>query len=299
MKHSVYYKFLLGYILFGLISILVINILSSKRVNDTITEDTAKSIYDDGNIILNRCFNNDFSSLTTSPDIIKDLHNASAMIECRMWIIDTTGRILYDTNNIKINKILSDFDITDFGNKYYMVGNFYGNFDNKTLSVAIPIVGDFQTEGYMIFHRDTDTIRQRGNSVLGIIYWTFFIVYDLSLIILLIFTFVVYIPLRKISHASREFAKGNLTYEGLSSFTNEDEIGNLGVSLNYMATKLYNLEEDQKKFIGNVSHDFRSPLTSIKGYLEAILDGTIPEDMYEKYITRVISETERLNKNLD
>ena len=56
------------------------------------------------------------------------------------------------------------------------------------------------------------------------------------------------------------------------------------------------MEEYQKTFIANVSHDFRSPLTSIKGYLEAILDGTIPPEMYEKYLTRVISETERLNK---
>lgn len=296
MKHSVYYKFLLGYILFGLISILVINMLSSRRVTQTVTADAAQSVYDKGNVILNRYFNNDFSSLTTNPEIAKDLQNASALINCRLWITDTNGRIVYDTNNIKINEVISDFDITDFGNKYYMVGDFYGNFDNETLSVAIPIVGNFKTEGYMIFHRGTDVIKERTNEVLKTIYWTFFIVYDLSLIILLIFTFVVYIPLRKISHASKEFAKGNLTYEGLASFTNEDEIGNLGMSLNYMARKLNSLEEDQKKFIGNVSHDFRSPLTSIKGYVEAMKDGTIPPEMQGKYLDIVLFETERLTK---
>ena len=63
-----------------------------------------------------------------------------------------------------------------------------------------------------------------------------------------------------------------------------------------MSSELNKLEEYQKTFIANVSHDFRSPLTSIKGYLEAILDGTIPPEMQEKYLTRVISETERLNK---
>ena len=296
MKHSVYYKFLLGYILFGLISILVINMLSTRRVTQTVTADAAQSIYDKGNVILNRYFNNDFSSLTTNPEIIKDIQNASALINCRLWITDTNGRIVYDTNNIKLNEVISDFDITDFGNRYYMVGDFYGNFDNETLSVAIPIVGNFKTEGYMIFHRGTDVIKERTNEVLKTIYWTFFIIYDLSLIILLIFTFVVYIPLRKISHASKEFAKGNLTYEGLASFTNEDEIGNLGMSLNYMARKLNSLEEDQKKFIGNVSHDFRSPLTSIKGYVEAMKDGTIPPEMQGKYLDIVLFETERLTK---
>ena len=63
-----------------------------------------------------------------------------------------------------------------------------------------------------------------------------------------------------------------------------------------MSDELNKAEEYQRTFIANVSHDFRSPLTSIKGYLEAIIDGTIPPEMYEKYLTRVIAETERLNK---
>ena len=50
----------------------------------------------------------------------------------------------------------------------------------------------------------------------------------------------------------------------------------------------------QRKFISNVSHDFRSPLTSIKGYTEAILDGTIPPEMQEKYLKIVVYETDRL-----
>ena len=63
-----------------------------------------------------------------------------------------------------------------------------------------------------------------------------------------------------------------------------------------MASKIARSEDDQKKFVANVSHDFRSPLTSIRGYLEAMLDGTIPPEMHEKYITIVLNETERLTK---
>ena len=118
--------------------------------------------------------------------------------------------------------------------------------------------------------------------------------FGLSLIILLVFTQTVYLPLRKITEGADEYAAGNLDYR--IDVPTHDEMGYLAATLNYMSDELNKMEEYQKNFIANVSHDFRSPLTSIKGYLEAILDGTIPPEMYEKYLSRVISETERLHK---
>ena len=296
MKHSVYYKFLLAYILFGVLCIYFIHNLSSERVEDDLIYNKATDMYNQGNAILNRNFNNNFYSLINNPDISNQLQSSGAIIQCNLWIVDTSGRVVYDTTVSHINKVIEDFDATDFGNKYYKVSKFYGNFDNKTLSVIIPIVGNFKTEGYLILHKDVKTILADSDNIMENIYWTFFVVYDLSLIILVVFTIVDYHPKRKKIHASREFAKGNLPYEGLASFTNEDEIGNLGVSLNYMVQKLNTLEEDQKKFIANVSHDFRSPLTSIKGYIEAMKDGTIPVEMQDKYLDIVLFETDRLTK---
>ena len=63
-----------------------------------------------------------------------------------------------------------------------------------------------------------------------------------------------------------------------------------------MARELRTLEEDERKFISNISHDFRSPLTSVKGYVEAMKDGTIPVEMQEKYFDIILFETERLTK---
>ena len=71
-------------------------------------------------------------------------------------------------------------------------------------------------------------------------------------------------------------------------------MGYLSASLNYMAAQLKDMEDYQKKFIANVSHDFRSPLTSIKGYVEAIVDGTIPQELQGKYLNIILFETERL-----
>ena len=81
-----------------------------------------------------------------------------------------------------------------------------------------------------------------------------------------------------------------------AEFNRVDELGQLANSLDFMAGEIEKLNDYQNKFIANVSHDFRSPLTSIKGYLEAMLDGTISPEMYEKYLNIVLFETERLNK---
>ena len=118
--------------------------------------------------------------------------------------------------------------------------------------------------------------------------------FALSLIILFVFTFTVFIPIKRISRVTKEYAAGNLDYK--LELNSRDEIGELSDSLNYMAARLKRTEDDQKKFIANVSHDFRSPLTSIRGYLEAMVDGTIPPEMHEKYIKIVLNETERLTK---
>ena len=63
-----------------------------------------------------------------------------------------------------------------------------------------------------------------------------------------------------------------------------------------MASELSKLDEYRRAFISNISHDFRSPLTSIKGYIEAILDGTIPPEKQERYLNIVVDETKHLSK---
>ncbi len=73
-------------------------------------------------------------------------------------------------------------------------------------------------------------------------------------------------------------------------------MGYLAKTLNYMADRINQNGEYQRTFIANVSHDFRSPLTSIKGYVEAILDGTIPPELQEHYLNIISHEADRLEK---
>ena len=191
-------------------------------------------------------------------------------------------------------RILENFDPTSFGTSYYMIGNFFGEFSEETLSVISPINYNYRVRGYLVIHSDMTTLIAEKESILNMIYIALAIFLLLVLAGLLLIGWIVYRPLNKISKAASEYAAGNLTYQ--IPLNTEDEFGHLADSMNYMARELNEMEEYERKFVANISHDFRSPLTSIKGYVEAMMDGTIPVELQEKYFKIVLFETDRLKK---
>lgn len=108
----------------------------------------------------------------------------------------------------------------------------------------------------------------------------------------LLIYFVNIIPIRRLCHAAKKFSV-NRVNPPIKIHTN-DEFQELANALNIIGRDLSNFDEYQRAFISNISHDFRSPLTSIRGYAQAMLDGTIPYEMQEKYLNIILSETERL-----
>ncbi|MDG5788963.1 HAMP domain-containing sensor histidine kinase [Evansella sp. AB-P1] len=101
-------------------------------------------------------------------------------------------------------------------------------------------------------------------------------------------------PLREMNHSALQFAKGDFSHR--VTIRTKDEIGQLGETFNYMAKELGSIDQMRKDFVANVSHDLRSPLTSIRGFLGALMDGTIPSDQQYKYFSIMKNETERLMK---
>ena len=99
-------------------------------------------------------------------------------------------------------------------------------------------------------------------------------------------------PLKEINSAVREFTKGDLTRRvNLSCGGELEELGN---SINRMAAELNRMEDSRRSFVANVSHELRSPMTSMRGYVQAMLDGTISQEDMPKYLGIVMDETTRL-----
>ncbi len=296
-KQTLYLKFIIAYIVFGFLSFVTIATLTSDMTLEFLIKDKAAALYKEATLISNRYASSFYNDALSIDDVKDQLEAIDTFTSASIWIINKNGDFIYSSRE-QINNArpitIKHFNPTDTGNSYYMLGNFYGQFKDTMLSVFSPITSNFKVQGYVVIHAPMNSIENSRDRLLNISYITLGIMFVLSTTILIVFTDMVYIPLKKITRATEEYAGGNLKYT--FEINKDDEIGYLAASLNYMASELSQSEENQKKFIANVSHDFRSPLTSIKGYLEAMVDGTISPEMHEKYLKIVLNETDRLAK---
>ena len=297
MRKTLYLKLILAYFIFGMFGFLVVATFVSNMTGDHLKKGKADSLYREAVLIANTYASDLYNSETSLEAVKSQLDALDTYLDATLWIINPSGRMILDSSSpldVENEIVIGNFDPTITEGSYYTVGNFFNTFDEDMLSVFAPITSDYKVKGYVVIHSSMQDIQSETDSLLNISYITLLILFLLSLIILIFFTEIVYIPLRKITLATEQYASGNMHYE--FNVESEDEMGYLAATLSYMASEIARSEDDQKKFVANVSHDFRSPLTSIKGYLEAMIDGTIPPEMHEKYLNILLNETERLRK---
>lgn len=294
IRRSLYLKFLLGYLLFGVAGFLAVSTLSARLTESYLIKSRARTLYDEANLIAAAYSGVYDGKALPLQSAYPQLEAVSTYLRAEIWIMDKNGAIVIDSTHSWDGRTIPDFDPTATGNRSYTVGSYFGSFPETVLSVSAPITGNYRTYGYVVIHLRMNYVREDAMQILNLVYISYGIVFLLSLTFLFIFHFAVYRPLAAITEGARQFADGNLTHR--IPVRAEDEMGYLATTMNGMAEKLARLEEDERRFIANVSHDFRSPLTSIKGFSEAILDGTIPPEQREKYMRRVIAESERLSK---
>lgn len=297
MKSTLYLKFIIIYIIFGFLSLFLVGTLTSQLILSRIENSTYSSLYQEANLIATNYLPDYFDENKPTADSAQVHAQLEAMriyTNASFWFVDVEGKMIAASplEGTTVPTVLEDFNPAANGNDQYQIGTYDGHFNHDVVTVMAPVVQGFFTKGYLLIHKPFSDITAQRDHMLFPIYLSIAVVYLFSFIILLGFQFFVYRPLRKITDAATQYASGNLTYEIPVHTT--DEMGYLSASLNYMATQIQDMEDYQKKFIANVSHDFRSPLTSIKGYVEAIADGTIPPELQGKYLNIISFETERL-----
>ncbi|MDO5131774.1 MAG: HAMP domain-containing sensor histidine kinase [Eubacteriales bacterium] len=297
MRKRLYLRIIIAYFLFGLFGFIAVATVISRLTNDYCVRDRARILYREAVRISDTYATELYNSAVSLETVQSQMEALSAYMDTEIWILNPSGRMIVNSRRApdpSEETIVENFDSTITAGNYYTTGSFFDSFDEEVLSVIAPITSRFKIRGYVVIHLPMAEIRRTADSMLNISYMLLVTLLVLSLIILFFFTEYVYKPLQHIIAAAEQYALGNMHYR--ISVEREDELGYLSASLGYMADTIARAEDDQKKFIANVSHDFRSPLTSMRGFLEAMLDGTIPPERHEHYLRVVLGETDRLTK---
>lgn len=301
MKISIYVKFILIYLMAALLSFIFVTEGTSRIMMNYIITKKADLLYEEAALLSTDYAEDYYRSQTTSSleTVHSHLNAIATYLNADIWMINIDGKVILKSGETLVfpdlmPDVIEHFDPTSFGTSYYMTGDFFGEFSEETLSVIAPINYNYRVRGYLVIHNELSSLAAEKEELLNIVYMTLAVLLFLALLVLLFIMRIISNPLKKITKATSEYASGNLAYQ--IELNREDEFGHLADSMNLMARELNETEEYERKFIANISHDFRSPLTSIKGYVEAMMDGTIPVELQEKYFNIVLFETDRLKK---
>ena len=296
MKKKLISVFFGTYILLGVLGFFVITYVGSHLLENQLEKSISSDMYQTAH----RIAKSDLVSHSITSSDMEEIQNNLSLAtgnDTIIWIINSNGQLILSTRkDISPDHPidLDGFNPASWGSNYYQIGNFYGYFPEARLSTIAPIIEDMNIKGYVAVHYLMSDLYQSRSGLLWIIQLLYIITYLVAAALFLWYSRYIRRPLREITKGASEFANGNLSYQ--IPLDSENEMGYLAKNLNYMADKLNRSGEYQRQFISNISHDFRSPLTSIKGYIEAMIDGTIPVEMQEKYLKIISYETERLEK---
>ena len=151
-----------------------------------------------------------------------------------------------------------------------------------------------QVRGYAFASSNTSAL----NGYVADMFSTFILSAGLMLLISsllsVVFTTRLTLPLRRIAEAARKFGAGDFSTR--VPVEGEDEVAQLAVTFNNMAANLEAIDSSRSNFMGNIAHELRTPMTSVKGFVDGMLDGTIPPELYNHYLGVVSQEVGRLTR---
>ena len=173
-------------------------------------------------------------------------------------------------------------------------GKVGGMFNETVLTVGYPIILGDTLVGGIFMCKPITVMQEAAGEMQMVIAGCMVPAFLVGAVLIYISSKRISQPLRDMNEAAKVIADGN--FENRLEVESADEVGQLAQSFNYMAESLETNEKNRQKFISNICHDLRSPLTSIQGFIGAMADGTIPPEKQAKYFNIVLEETARLSK---
>ncbi len=296
MKKTIWSRLIVYFLFSALIIFFLLNTYGMHLLERHLKQRKFELLNQEANLIRTEYLTSFYSEAMTLNSLSAQLKSIHTFLNIRVWIVNPDGIVIADSADVEtaLNVNLNDIDPAFLDKNYSDFTYFKGILSEPYICVIQSISYDYQTRGHIVLMASLSSIEENTTLYLDIVNICFLIFLPILLILFLSINHITSVPLKKISKAAMAYSSGNYNYP--LHIKGPGEYRELGAALSYMAGELSKLDDYQKKFVANISHDFRSPLTSIKGYAEAILDGTIPHEAQDKYLKIILFETERLNK---
>lgn len=226
----------------------------------------------------------------------EDINMFEDITDSSIFIVNSKGNIVAKSATlVNMNSVSYKFiEDTLSGETSRFIGNLDGALGQDSLTVGYPIKYRGEVVGGVFLSSskpETDynrmlTVRLFVNTGAMVLLIAFFMMFFVSRRMTK--------PLQKINQAAKNIAAGN--FKNRVDVDTKDEIGQLASTFNYMADSLAKIDDMQSSFVANVSHELRTPMTTISGFIEKILDGTIPPERQPEYLQIALDESMRLSR---
>lgn len=321
MFKSVFTKYISAFILILFVSFIILATVLCSTVNDYAQDEKSDSIIKVAETVMGFMYShdgngkdsltvNDFNSYITANretllGVIFALDAYTRDIDA--FITDTSGNVLLHNEhripsendiaeNPDIRKIPQKIIDAVIENGSYTGTDLLDTPDNtKYLVYALPIKNHSNpTCGILFVCTSNFSLPELNRSMIKTVIMSCLWILLATMIAVYFISERITSPLKYMSRAAKSFANGH--FDVRVPVTGCDEISELAIAFNSMATSLSNSDELRRTFLANVSHDLRTPMTTISGFIDGIIDGTIPPEKHEYYLDIIRNEVRRLSR---
>ncbi|KPU42789.1 alkaline phosphatase synthesis sensor protein PhoR [Oxobacter pfennigii] len=302
LKNSLYSKLITAYFAVILISFILLAVLLSFWFERYYYKQRSQALLSES-AVFNGMMEAFYKGEKDQDNLNQELKSLEILLNTRIWFVDRYTLIIASSNkdeNDQVGVVLQQISADEIhqvlrGSTIAKEGVFEDQFNTPTLTVAFPLIINERIIGAAVMNSPLYEINEAMKEVYNFIWVS-------AIIAVIISTFIIYYltqniiirPLYNINKIARDISRGE--FEKRVAIYSKDEIGELAESFNYMADSLQNLEAMRREFIANISHELRSPITSIRGFIQGILDGTIPKDKQRVYLDIALNESKRLTR---
>lgn len=223
-------------------------------------------------------------------------------VDADIFVVNNKGQCQYCSelkNCFHVNSTIPSSILGKTANgEFFEFGTLDGFYSETYYTAGVPIIvddlGDNQIVAFCYVSAKSTFVSGLTMSFMKIFMTAALLTMLVVIIIVLIMSYSMVRPLKQMSNAAKKFATGDFSTR--VPVTTEDELGELATAFNYMADSLSSSEGMRRSFIANVSHELKTPMTTIAGFIDGMLDGTIPPERHSHYMLIVSNEVKRLSR---